>query len=164
MTNTRKSAKNVGRILVEEVMATEVVYVGPRDPVREALELMLQNHVSAVPVVDGRGKCIGVLSTTDVLNFAQELDDEVTALGKTKGIAHRLLIERISESDMATERVQAVMTDDVIRVDPSSTLARAAAEMVRNHVHRVIVTDDERNLIGIVSAMDVLRALAEADN
>jgi CBS domain-containing protein len=36
--------------------------------------------------------------------------------------------------------------------------------MVRNHVHRVIVTDDERNLIGIVSAMDVLRALAEADN
>jgi CBS domain-containing protein len=61
MTTIHKSSKNVGRILVEEVMATEVVYVGPRDTVREALELMLQNHVSAVPVVDGRGKCIGVL-------------------------------------------------------------------------------------------------------
>jgi CBS domain-containing protein len=65
---------------------------------------------------------------------------------------------------MATERVAAVMTDQVIRVDPSSTLAQAAAEMVRNHVHRVIVTDSEGNLIGLVSAMDVLRALAEANN
>ena len=51
MNNTRTSARNVGRIPVEDIMATEVVYVGPRDTVREALELMLQNHVSAVPVV-----------------------------------------------------------------------------------------------------------------
>ena len=162
MTTTHKSSKNVGRILVEEVMATEVVYVGPRDTVREALELMLQNHVSAVPVVNGRGKCIGVLSTTDVLNLAQELEDDLMALSKTKGIAHRLLLERISDSELATEKVQAVMTDEVIRVDANCTIAQAAAEMVRNHVHRVIVTDDDQRLVGIVSAMDVLRALADA--
>jgi CBS domain-containing protein len=115
-------------------------------------------------VVNGREQCIGVVSTTDLLNLTQELDDELTALSKTKGVAHHLLTERISESDMATERVQAVMTEGVIRVGPNSTVAQAAAEMVRNHVHRVIVTEDDQRLVGIVSAMDVLRALAEENN
>ena len=164
MNSIRKGARNVSRIPVEDIMATEVVYVGPRDTVREALELMLQNHVSAVPVVEGRGRCIGVLSTTDILNLTQELDEELMALSRTKGVAHQLMIERLAESDMGTERVQAVMTDGVIRVDPNSTVAQAAAEMVRHHVHRVIVTDEEQRLVGIVSAMDVLRALAEANN
>jgi CBS domain-containing protein len=73
------------------------------------------------------------------------------------------LLERIADSALATEKVEAVMTDEVIRVDPNCTIAQAAAEMVRNHVHRVIVTDNEQRLIGIASAMDVLRALAEAN-
>ena len=145
-------------------MATEVVYVGPRDTVREALELMLQNHVSAVPVVDGRGRCIGVLSTTDIANLTQELDEDLMALNRTRGFAHQMMLERLAQSDMATESVQAVMTEGVIRVGPSATVAQAAAEMVRHHVHRVIVTDEGQRLLGIVSAMDVLRALAKKDN
>jgi CBS domain-containing protein len=161
MITLRNAPKNVGKIPVEDVMATDVVYVGPRDTVREALELMLQNHVSALPVINGRGQCIGVLSTTDILNLTQEFEEELTALGKTKGIAHQLLIEQLSESDMATESVQNVMTHGVIHVRPNATIAQAASEMVRNHVHRVIVTDNEQHPVGIVSAMDVLRALAE---
>jgi CBS domain-containing protein len=142
-------------------MTTEVVCVSPRDTVKEALELMLQNRVSAVPVVNGRGQCIGVLSTTDILNLTQELEDELTALGKAKGVAHQLLLERLSESDMATENVQNVMTHGAVQVRPDATIAKAAAEMVRHHVHRVIVTDEGCRLIGIMSAMDVLRVLAD---
>jgi CBS domain-containing protein len=53
------------------------------------------------------------------------------------------------------------MTQEVVHVRPGATIAQAAREMVRHHVHRVIVTDDEQRLVGIVSAMDVLRALSE---
>jgi CBS domain-containing protein len=155
---------NVQKTPVEDIMATDVVYVSPGDTVREALSLMLDNHVSALPVVNGRGRCIGVLSTTDILNLAQELEDELTALNRTKGIAHQLLIERLANSDMAAESVQAVMTHEVICVRPGATIAQAAAEMVRHHVHRVVVTDNDKRLIGIVSTMDVLRALAAQSN
>jgi CBS domain-containing protein len=160
MNHASRAPKNVAKIPVEDIMATEVVCVDPQDTVREALELMLSNHVSALPVVDGRGTCVGVLSTTDILHLTQELDDELTALNRAQGPTHQLLIERLSASDMATESVQAVMTDSVIHVGPASTVARAAAEMVRHHVHRVIVINDERRVVGIVSAMDVLRALS----
>jgi CBS domain-containing protein len=155
---------NLHKAPVEDIMATDVVYVSPGDTVREALELMMENHVSAVPVINGRGRCIGVLSATDILNLTQELEDELTALGKTKGVAHQLLIERLSKSDMVTESVQAVMTHEVIQVPPAATIAKAAAEMVRHHVHRVIVMDDKQRPVGIVSAMDVLRALADESN
>jgi CBS domain-containing protein len=152
---------NVRKVPVEDVMVRELVTISPGDTVREALELMLENRVSALPVVNGRGRCVGVVSTTDILNLTQELEEQIVALGSAKGVAHQLLIDRLSQSDLATETVQAVMTQEVVHVRPGATIAQAAREMVRHHVHRVIVTDDEQRLVGIVSAMDVLRALSE---
>jgi CBS domain-containing protein len=93
--------------------------------------------------------------------LTQELEDELVALNKAKGMAHQLLIDRLSQSDLATEKVQAVMTHGIVDVRPGATIAQAAGEMVRHHVHRVIVTDGAQRLLGIISAMDVLRALSE---
>jgi CBS domain-containing protein len=121
---------------------------------------MLQNHVSALPVVNGRGSCVGVISATDILSLTQELEDELLALSKAKDYMRQRVAERLANSEMATERVQEVMTREVVRIEPGATLAAAAATMVRHHVHRVMVIDDEQRLVGIVSTMDVMRSLA----
>jgi CBS domain-containing protein len=160
MTTLQKNRSRKAR--VKDVMATEIVYVNPDDTVREALELMLDNHVSALPVIDHHARCIGVLSATDILNLTQEVEEELAALSMSKGPACRFLIERLSNSEMATERVRAVMTQGVICVPAGATVEEAAAEMVRHHVHRVIVVDDQQRLVGIVSTMDVMRAIAKS--
>jgi CBS domain-containing protein len=146
---------------VADVMAREIVYVNPDDTVREALELMLDNHVSALPVIDNHARCVGVLSATDILNLTQEVEEELAALSTSKGPAYRFLIERLSNSEMSTESVRAVMTQGVICVHADASIEEAAAEMVRHHVHRVIVVDDQQHLVGIVSTMDVMRAIAK---
>jgi CBS domain-containing protein len=56
------------------------------------------------------------------------------------------------------------MTQGAVYVLPEAPIVQAAEQMVRNHVHRVIVTDDKECLVGIVSAMDVLRALTEEND
>jgi CBS domain-containing protein len=150
----------VEKAFVEEIMATDVVTVSPSDTVHEALALMLANHISALPVINARGRCVGVLSTTDILNLAEELEGDLAALSMTKGVAHQLLMEGLAQSEMASQSVNAIMTPDIVHVRPGTTVAQAAAAMVRNQVHRVIVTDDEQRLLGVVSTMDVLRVLA----
>jgi CBS domain-containing protein len=52
-----------------DIMQTELVTIRPNDSVREAMALMVDSHVSGLPVVDGRGHCVGVLSVTDVLGW-----------------------------------------------------------------------------------------------
>jgi CBS domain-containing protein len=141
-------------------MTTDIVSIRPADTVYEALELMLENHISALPVINGRGRCVGIISATDVLNLTQDVENELLGLRETENLTHHRAVERLANSEMAAESVQAAMTRDVFRVRPEATIAKAAALMVRHHVHRLLVVDDEGRLLGIVSTMDVMRALA----
>jgi signal-transduction protein with cAMP-binding, CBS, and nucleotidyltransferase domain len=71
------------------------------------------------------------------------------------------LTEKLSESGLQTQKVQELMTDNVISVTTEDTLVHAAAEMVRSRVHRLMVVDNEKRLLGIVSTMDILAAFAD---
>ena len=164
MKTARTRPNKIRQVLVADIMATDIVSVRPGDAVHEALELLLANHVSALPVVNRRGRCVGVISATDILNLTQEVEDELVALSKSNdGFRHRA-IERIADSELATQSVQEGMSRDVVCVKPSNTIQEAAAEMVRHQVHRVMVSDEEQRLVGIVSTMDVMRAVAKKHN
>jgi CBS domain-containing protein len=52
---------------LKDVMTSDVVYVNPQDTLREALSVMVENRVSAMPVLDARRHCVGVISVTDLL-------------------------------------------------------------------------------------------------
>jgi CBS domain-containing protein len=154
--------KNIYQMRVRDVMVTHVVAVNPRDPVNDALQLMVENRLSALPVVDGHDRCVGVISATDLLEEAQELGGELTSLGTTEGLEHEMLLEKLQRIGFSDEVVQEVMTHTPIAVDAEATLVSAAATMVRNRVHHLAVTDAQRKLRGIISTMDILRALAES--
>ncbi len=57
---------------VAELMQTNVQTVGPDASIADAILLLSDSHVTGVPVVDRRGRVLGVLTTTDVLNAAAE--------------------------------------------------------------------------------------------
>ncbi len=61
---------------VRDVMRKHVVTVNAQDTVHDALELMLENKVSALPVVDHRGHCVGVLSSRDFVDLTHDLDED----------------------------------------------------------------------------------------
>jgi CBS domain-containing protein len=144
---------------VKEVMARDVVYVDPQDTIEEALALLIENRVSALPVVNGRQQCVGVLSTTDLIGLARELGDEVADLSQVSEASRGWLLEKMEQHGMTKQKVREVMTTEVVSTGPEATLAQAARAMVRNRVHRLAVVDDNR-LVGILSTMDILEAFA----
>jgi len=156
------SHKDIYQHRVRDVMTTDLVAVNPSDSVSEALCLLVENRVSALPVVDGHERCVGVLSATDLLQLALQLGGELEALNSAEGLDHELLLEKLEHTGFSTQIVQEAMTPSVVTVLPESTLVAAAAAMTRNRVHRLAVVDGRGKLVGLISTMDIIRALAEA--
>jgi CBS domain-containing protein len=163
MTEKAMSNKSIYQKHVRDFMSKHVVAVNPSDPVGDALKLMVENGVSALPVVDGHERCVGMLSSTDLLQLALQLGGELEALNTSEGLNHEMLIEKLEHTGFSNQVVTEVMTHVAVTVQPETTMVAAAAAMIRNRVHRLAVTDGKGKLAGLISTMDIVRALAESE-
>lgn len=147
---------------VKDVVSRDVVAIHAADNVHEALVLLTENRVSALPVVDGHDRCVGMLSTTDLIDLTREIDDEIEELSRDDGISREWLVDRL-KSHVGDTNVMDLMTDNAASVDPERPLVDAAREMLRHRVHRLPVVDQRGRLQGIISTMDILRAFVEGN-
>ncbi|MFE0464572.1 CBS domain-containing protein [Kitasatospora sp. NPDC058965] len=119
---------------VEDVMTRAVVAVGRDADFREVADTLQRWRVSAVPVLTGDGRVVGVVSEADLL-AARETDGE-RAQALTAG---------------------RMMSAPAVTVHPGSRLNEAARAMARGHYRRLPVVDPEDYLLGIVSRGDLLK-------
>jgi CBS domain-containing protein len=143
---------------VSEVMRREVVSVHPDSPLTKVVELLLDKDFTAVPVVDGDNKVVGMISDNDLLTRG--------------GMSVNLSLQRATDPDFASElhkalkesqaKVETVMTREVVTTSPEAPLGRAARLMVARHLKRLPVVDNQGRLIGMLGRLDILNTLAAA--
>jgi CBS-domain-containing membrane protein len=128
---------------VGDLMTLDVVAVRANASLDEAATLLDRHHVSGLPVVDGSGSLVGVLSQTDLVR-ARSTE---YLWANWPGLAVRHL-----------------MSSPAITVRRSVPIPTAAARMERERIHRlVVVADDDETLpIGILSMTDLVHAIARA--
>lgn len=146
---------------INQIMSRDVVTLSVGDTIHEALILMGENRVSALPVVDSHNHCVGILSTSDLVDMTRDVDDDLYHLDLVDPTSRRFLLDKLMHS-MGNESVQSFMSETVTTIDAETTLAKATQEMLRNRVHHLPVVDAHDHLIGIVSTMDVLGEFADA--
>jgi CBS domain-containing protein len=127
---------------VLDVMTRSVVTVRPDATLREALTELATEHISGAAVIDGRGRLVGAISRSDILEAEAETE-EAEAWGR------RL------DSTLVNE----IMTTPALTIAPEADLKEAALAMEYGDVHRLFVIENEE-LVGVVSRSDVSRALA----
>jgi CBS domain-containing protein len=157
---TTRVRTNVYAQRVEDVFTKEVVAVNAEDSVQDALRLMVENHVSALPVVNGKEACIGILSATDLMGLTRDLNDDLSAMQVVE-FTPQSLIDRVAEQDFGRRRVNELMTEVVETVGPEATLAAAARAMLWHQVHRLPVVDERQRLVGIISTTDIMAAFVD---
>lgn len=154
---------------VKEVMQTDLVTIGPTESLKEAMALLVDGHVSGLPVVDRDGHCVGVLSVTDVLGLEYEQAEssgrDVEQVGAyfdpgTQRWENMRFAGSIDE--LPELSVSEVMSRDVVSVSPKTPLREVAELMVEKQVHRVLVLDKKQSLYGLVAALDLVRLVAES--
>lgn len=146
---------------VKEVMSKHVVTIYAKDTVHDALERMMENKVSTLPVLDQQGCCVGILSTSDFVDVSHELDETLSGREHESEVWWSLFVRNISQN-VGGHNVMELVTEDVIAVGPDELLVEAAGTMLREKIHRLPVLDDKRRLLGIISTTDVLRAFVNA--
>jgi CBS domain-containing protein len=128
---------------VGDLMALDPIVVRANASLDEVAELLDRHHISGLPVVDGSGSLVGVVSQTDLVRARSTQ----YLWANWPGLAVRHL-----------------MTSPAVTVHRSTPIAIAAARMERQHIHRlVVVADDDETLpIGILSMTDLVHSMATA--
>jgi CBS domain-containing protein len=142
--------------LVKDVMTADPICIGADTSARELARILESNGISGVPVVDSLNRIIGVASKTDLLRRCVE-----GPLGSRPGSFFASLAEGLGTgSDMDPEELGAVedfMTTEPVTGRPDEALGAVARRMAEENVHRIIVVDQRRHVVGIVTSLDVLR-------
>jgi CBS domain-containing protein len=142
---------------VRDVMTTKVVSVSPDNSVKRVARIMLDKHVSGLPVVDDEGKLVGLISEGDLLRRSELGLDVIAAPGQSASSEERASAYVKSHA----WKVADVMSRDVVTVDEETDLSHAATLMAENGVKRLPVIRNGK-LVGIVSRADLLHAIATA--
>ena len=152
--------KDVYQCRTKEVMSKDLVTIDAKDSVHDALRLMAENKVAALPVVDRTRRCIGILSSSDLVDVTRDMDAGLSELEKTDEPLWGAYLGRIGEN-VGHQSVLELMSNTVVSICPEAPLFEAASRMLRERVHRMPVVDAEDHLLGIVSMTDSLTAFVE---
>jgi CBS domain-containing protein len=136
-----------------DLMSTPVMTIPQHMLLREAAQLLSRSNISGAPVVDGEGRAIGVLSSSDFVTWAGKGGEE-------KAVHFIAPWGEWIDIDGSNDELQHYMTSQPVMVAPTAPIGEVAQKMVDAHIHRVLVVTDENRPRGIVTSTDVLAAVA----
>ncbi|MFC0597867.1 CBS domain-containing protein [Streptomyces palmae] len=139
---------------VSDVMTRTVVAVGREATFKEIVETMDRWKVSALPVLEGEGRVIGVVSEADLLP-KEEFRGQVPRLDEARRLSQWAKAGAVTADQL--------MTSPAVTVHEDATLPQAARAMAVRAVKRLPVVDDEAKLVGIVSRADLLKVFLRSD-
>lgn len=149
-----------------DLMNPDILTVREDMSVRELARFLIDHEITGAPVEGDSGKLVGVVSVVDIASVAS---DDGTMRGDRSspdffvtGWENKVAIEEIQsfriEND--TLRVAEIMTPEVFSVTEDTRVSEIASTMLRGHLHRLLVTREERP-VGIVSTSDLLGLLID---
>ena len=132
--------------LAKDVMTRNVICVYPKISIKELSGIFIENVISSAPVLDKDKKIIGFVSQTDIVELDLHSEDYIDSrLEETGGY------------------VQDIMVPDYIFAYETDSLATIVDKMCSEKNHRLIVLDEHDKIAGIITTMDVMCYLQQAD-
>jgi CBS domain-containing protein len=148
--------------LVREIMDSEPETVAPGTPVDDVLRVMRENELPGVPVIDAEGRCVGIITEADLVLPDDQGDLHIPHYVNLFG--GTVFLEPLSRFEQRLRKAFASNAADMMTSDPDTvspdTTVREAARLIHESGHnRLPVVEDDR-LVGVVTRVDVLGALA----
>jgi CBS domain-containing protein len=122
-------------LYASDVMVKDVITVTESMPLKDVARMFIEKKITGAPVVNVEGELVGVISETDIIR-------KTTSIGA-----------------WSPNTVGQIMTRPAVTVSPDETLQRVCEMMHNRRIHRVVVAEGAR-IKGILTTMDILRAIA----
>lgn len=164
-TTDRSGLDIIRNIPLENIMSKEVITIHDNWSIKQVAQFFIENNISGAPVACPDGKLVGVVSQSDVVRFESRglTEEEIKKLvqiyygpynSEPTGDDLKLLEEKSAEIGT----VDLIMTPEVFSVPATISTAEVCEIITNKGIHRLFVTDGPK-LIGVVTAMDILKAL-----
>lgn len=148
-------------LTAKEIMTRDVITVGSDMPVKDLAKLLLDHHISGVPVVDGQGNLAGIITEKDLIESNKNLHlptvvtlfDAVIYLESEKHFKEDL-------RKMAASRVEDIMVRKVVTIGEDTSI-RDIAAIMSDQGKDLLPVVREGKLIGIVGKADIVRSMIE---
>jgi CBS-domain-containing membrane protein len=148
---------------VSDIMNSPVVTISENASMTEAARQLAEGEITGAPVVDEAGHCVGMLSATDFAMREHRLaqGEKELALGWEENLPPQhedaFPVEMIAE-----DRVREHMSPAVQTVNQTASLINAARILCREHIHRLVIVDQDQRPVGVVSSLDLVAAMVAA--
>jgi CBS domain-containing protein len=144
------------RCHVQDVMTVDPVTVTPATPLKELVDILVEQKISSVPVLGLHGRVLGLVAETDLLRKE--------GLKRDPDVRHSRHMTYRARRDTATaETAGELMSTHPVTARAEMTVAEAARLMDRHQVTCLPVLDDGGKLLGVVSPRELLRVFLRPD-
>jgi predicted transcriptional regulator len=160
---------NPGAVVLQAHTAAELMTANPLSlredaTLREAVAFLVDRHITGAPVIDDAGRPVGVLTQTDIIIHDREEVEHI----RTPEVECGTPLPRSWWDEFQIERVDTtpvrdLMTPAVFCVAMDTPAWSVIEQMRELNVHRLFVVDDAGVLVGVVTAMDIVRHLSPGE-
>jgi CBS domain-containing protein len=150
---------------VADIMEREPVTVSPDATVEEVVRVLKENELPGVPVVNEGGRCVGIVTEADLVIADEEGDLHIPHyIELMGGVVFLEPLRRYEERlrKAVAARAQDMMTEDPVTVEATAPV-REAARLIAEKGHNRLPVVEHGRLVGVVTRVDVLQALARED-
>ena len=153
------------RLTAKQVMTLEVLAVEADWSIERLSEFLIVNSISGSPVQSKEGNLIGVVSLTDIVHHEtqHEIDPQWPHDYYLHALERQCAREEVTSFRIEAEplkTVRAIMTPMIFQVTEDTSVQQVADMMIKNRIHRVFVTRDEK-VVGIISTPDMLEVIRD---
>ncbi len=157
LTATADKSLSLRARLASDIMNPDPKSIRAEATLTEILNFFTTRNLAAAPVVNQAGRPIGVVSRSDMLIHQAQSEAKPRHEYFDDPELERLPTSEMAEGTRVTARD--LMTPAVFAVAPDTPISKVVSDMVGLHVHRLFVVDDDGLLIGVISAMDIVKNL-----
>lgn len=146
--------------IVADVMTTEPITVTPQTPLEDAIKLLVERKISGLPVIDDKGKIVGVISESDLMwqETGVETPPYIMFLDSVIYLENPARYNKEIHKALG-QTVGEVMNDRPIVVKTDLSVREAARIMHEKKIRRLPVVNQESKLVGIITQGDVIRMM-----
>ncbi|MDL0430603.1 CBS domain-containing protein [Marinobacter sp. TBZ242] len=152
-------------VLAYEIMTPSIKAVPQSWTMDRLARFLTDNEITGSPVTDETGEIVGIATLKDITEFRwnasrSEIDTRMTPEEEQE--ARRLRMAIFEEMGKVPVEVRDIMTPIVLSVDEQTPVRDIANIMMREHLHRIFITKDEK-ITGIVTTYDMLKLISDQE-
>jgi CBS domain-containing membrane protein len=155
----RSFARPLFELTAADLMSRDLITIPQHMSLQGAAHRLTQSEVSGAPVTDEFGRCVGVLSATDLARYVERGEHAARPPAPERYQIHSPW-QMIEIELLPVDEVAQFMSVDVVSALPGTPVPELARMMIEAHIHRVVILDGERRPVGLVTSTDILNALA----